>query len=73
MDHVVGQVLSLRMLANVHVHNLFSRPRETGLKQLLRSGTNYLRRAAIQAGAGLSLGYLGQIHMHLPPDTCEVA
>ena len=24
-----------------------------------------MRRAAIQAGAGLSLGYLGQIHMHL--------
>src|SRR5207249_4675396 len=31
MDHVVGQVLSLGMLAYVLVHSLFSRPRETSL------------------------------------------
>jgi hypothetical protein len=65
MDHIVGQVLSLGMLAYVLVHSLFSRPREASLKQLLRSGTNYLRRSAIQAGTVLSLVCLGQIHMHL--------
>src|SRR5712672_1040397 len=31
VDHVVGQVLSLGMLAYVLVHSLFSRPRETSL------------------------------------------
>ncbi len=59
MDHVVGQVLSLGMLAYVLVHS-FLVEHGNELKQLLPSETNHLRRAAIQAGAGLSLGYLGR-------------